>query len=119
MAELFELPTHQDSRGALTVLEKVLPFDIKRVYWMHQLSGENRGGHRHKQTIQALTCLHGACKVKVVCNGEQTFHINQPNQVLILNPEDWHEMTDITKDAVIMVMASHEYDAADYIKEPV
>lgn len=35
MAYLIELPVFQDYRGNLTVVEKVLPFEIKRVYYIY------------------------------------------------------------------------------------
>ena len=35
MAHLISLHTHIDKRGNLTVVEKVLPFDIKRVFYIY------------------------------------------------------------------------------------
>lgn len=37
MAYLIELRTMHDDRGSLTVIEKVLPFEIKRVYYIRNV----------------------------------------------------------------------------------
>jgi hypothetical protein len=54
VASLLKLPTHSDQSGSLTVIEKNLPFNIKRVYYIYNLNNEDRGFHRHKITKQAL-----------------------------------------------------------------
>lgn len=38
MATVITLPTYTDTRGSLTVLDKVLPFEIKRIYWIYDLT---------------------------------------------------------------------------------
>ena len=119
MAEIIELPTHADPRGSLTVLEKKLPFEIKRAYWMTDLKGEARGRHRHLLTRQALVCLQGACEVFIQIKGEtQTYLMDKPNEILLLEPQDWHELRNFRDNPVILVFASHHYDPNDYVKEP-
>ena len=53
MAHLIDLQTFTDKRGNLTVIEKVIPFDIKRVFYIYGVDDSTRGGHRHHNTIQA------------------------------------------------------------------
>ena len=119
MARIFKLKTNLDNRGALTVIEKNLPFEIKRVYYIYNLKDDRkRGGHRHKKTIQALICLQGECDV--FCdNGIEkiTYSLNAPDQCLLLNPEDWHTMQNLKKNPILLVLASEEYDPDDYITE--
>lgn len=119
MAKLIDLKTFTDERGNLTVVEKVLPFDIKRVFYIYGVDDSERGGHRHHKTIQAAVCIQGACKIYNNNSiKEETFELNQPSKCLILNPEDWHTMYDFTKDAILMVFASECFEEADYIFEP-
>jgi hypothetical protein len=119
MAKLIDLNTFTDARGNLTVVEKVLPFDIKRVFYIYGVDDSKRGGHRHHKTIQAAVCIQGACKIYNNNNiNEETFELNHPSKCLILNPEDWHTMYDFTKDAILMVFASECFEEADYIFEP-
>ena len=97
-------------------MEKVLPFDIKRVFYIYGVDDSRRGGHRHHKTIQAAVCIQGACRIYNDNNiEEQVFDLNQPSKCLILDPEDWHTMYDFSADAILMVFASELYDEKDYI----
>ena len=117
MGYIFELPTFSDNRGNLTVVEKLLPFDIKRFYYIYDVTSK-RGGHRHKKTIQALICLGGSCEVYINNNiKEETIILDSPNKCLILNPEDWHTMDKFTKGSILLVFSSEFYDKDDYIDE--
>lgn len=119
MAHVFKVPTFGDARGSLTVLEKELPFEIRRVYWIHGADGSKRGGHRHIETVQALFAVNGCCVVRVLREGkEQIFNLHTPNQGLLLEPDDWHELSP-SQNAVVLLVASHIYNANDYVKEPV
>lgn len=118
MAYFIDLKTITDHRGSLTVIEKVLPFSIKRVYYIYGVGKEARAGHRHKETIQATICVHGSCMVYNNNGKEKTeYTLDNPSQCLILEPEDWHIMHDFSEDAVLLVISSNEYDPADYIYE--
>ena len=64
MSYIISLPTFKDNDGALTVVEKILPFEIKRVYYIYNALNR-RGGHRHKKCIQALICIGGSCKINI------------------------------------------------------
>jgi dTDP-4-dehydrorhamnose 3,5-epimerase-like enzyme len=100
-------------------MEKEIPFDIKRVYYIYGVSPQSvRGRHRHHRTVHALTCLKGSCEV-YVNNGvtEATFLLNSPDQGLILPPEDWHTMYNFSDDAILLVLASEYYDPGEYIPD--
>ena len=119
MAHFIDLQTHTDKRGNLTVIESVIPFDIRRIFYIYGVDDSRRGGHRHHKTVQAAICIRGACKI-YNNNGqeEETFDLDSPSKCLILETADWHEMFDFTPDAILMVLASENYDPADYIFEP-
>lgn len=116
MPRLIDLKTFTDRRGNLTVIEKVIPFDVKRIFYIYGVDESVRGGHRHKQTIQAAICLQGSCEIYNF-NGESSaiFQLNNPAQCLILLPEDWHIMSKFSQDAILMVLASEYFDENDYI----
>jgi len=119
MAYIVDLKTYTDKRGNLTVIEKVIPFEIKRIFYIYGVDGSERGGHRHHKTIQAAICLRGSCKIYNNNNKKEViFNLDMPSQALILQPEDWHKMFAFTPDTILMVMASEYYDALDYIYEP-
>jgi hypothetical protein len=118
MARLIDLQTHIDSRGNLTVIERIFPFDIKRIFYIYAVDNSVRGGHRHHKTVQAAIALKGSC---IVSNNDglckQTFLLDNPARCLILEPKDWHQMYDFTPDAILLVIASEYFDPNDYIFE--
>jgi dTDP-4-dehydrorhamnose 3,5-epimerase-like enzyme len=118
MAYIIDLKTFTDKRGNLTVIEKTIPFEIKRIFYIYGVDDSVRGGHRHHKTIQAAICIAGKCTI-FNNNGEkqEVFELDSPSKCLILKPEDWHEMYNFTKDAILMVLASEYFDEKDYIFE--
>ena len=119
MARLIDLKTFTDSRGNLTVIEKVIPFDVRRIFYIYGVDSSVRGGHRHHKTVQAAICLKGSCTIWN-SNGKsiQEFVLDKPSACLLLEPEDWHKMYNFSPDAILMVLASEYFDPADYIYEP-
>ena len=119
MAYLIDLKTLTDKRGNLTVIEKTVPFDIKRIFYIYGVDNSVRGGHRHHKTIQAAICIQGSCHIN---NNDGTteseFILDNPGKCLILEPTDWHTMGNFSPDAILMVLASEYFDQNDYIFEP-
>jgi hypothetical protein len=116
MGKLLDLVTFTDKRGNLTVIENVVPFDIRRIFYIYGVDSSVRGGHRHKTTVQAAICLKGSCRIYMNDNStEQFFQLDTPSKCLIIQPEDWHTMDEFTEDAILMVLASSVFDPNDYI----
>ena len=119
MPKLITLPIHENSTGKINVIEKILPFQIKRVYWIYDIL-ENRGGHSHKANIQAVVPIKGSCNILIKKkNFEKNFFLNKSNQLLILEAEDWHLIENCSKDLILLVLASEDYNVNDYIDEPI
>ena len=118
MAKLLNLKTFCDDRGNLTVIEKVIPFDIKRIFYIYGVDESERGKHRHRKTVQAAICLKGTCTIfSYDGSRKDTFVLDTPDKCLILEPQDWHKMYAFSPDAILMVLASEYFDPADYIFE--
>ncbi len=116
MAYLIDLQSFTDNRGNLTVIEKSVPFDIKRIFYIYGVDGSSRGGHRHRKTRQAAICIQGSCHINNhdgSCTA--TFSLKRPDQCLILEPTDWHTMDNFSPDAILMILASEYFDQNDYI----
>ncbi|KAA9041464.1 WxcM-like domain-containing protein [Ginsengibacter hankyongi] len=121
MANLINLKTFTDARGNLTVIEKVIPFDIKRVFYIYGVDNSVRGHHRHKKTIQSAIAIQGECQIHSQSGEDlpiEIFSLNSPSKCLIINREDYHWMDNFSKDCILMVFASEYFDANDYIYEP-
>ncbi|WP_405212126.1 sugar 3,4-ketoisomerase [Dokdonia sp. Asnod2-E02] len=119
MKNLIEIPRITDPRGNLAVIEKeVLPYAIKRVYYLHDVpSGAYRGGHAHKECKELLIAVNGSFEV-VLDNGKEKERVmlNKPNQGLLIDVNIWRELENFSSGAVCLVLASHEYDEDDYIR---
>lgn len=110
-----------DVRGLLSVIEsrKQVPFDIKRVFYIYNTKeGVRRGFHAHHKTRQALISISGSCKVYLDNTvRKEDVLLDSPNKILVLEPNDWHEMYDFSEDCVLLVLASELYDSNDYIRD--
>ena len=101
------------------MIERVIPFDIKRIFYIYGVDDSVRGGHRHKNTIQAAICLKGSCKISNHDGFvEHEYTLGSADQCLLLDPADWHQMYEFTEDAILMVLASELFSPEDYIYEP-
>ncbi|WP_422308189.1 sugar 3,4-ketoisomerase [Psychrobacter sp.] len=117
MSYLLKLPTYEDDRGQLTVIEDCLPFTIKRFYCIYGVKSE-RGGHRHLKTTQALLCVSGSCEIYLDDGIKQkTIVLDNPNKCLIVEPADWHLMRQFSNHATLLVFASELYNPMDYIED--
>ncbi|HLW33995.1 MAG TPA: FdtA/QdtA family cupin domain-containing protein [Aequorivita sp.] len=120
--ELLEIPkiSDPDGRGNLSVVEKdLLPFVIKRVYYLYDVpSSSTRGGHAHKQLQQFLIALSGSFDV-VLDNGIQrrTITLNRPDRGLLIPNGVWRELENFSSGAVCLSLVSAEYNEHDYIRE--
>ena len=63
MAVFLELKTFLKKKGSLTVFERIPPNGIKRIFYINNVFNQVRGGHRHKLSYNALTCVSGKCTV--------------------------------------------------------
>lgn len=120
-ARLIELPVRSDPRGDLTYVEGLnhLPFDIRRVYYLYNVPVDaERGGHAHKVLQQIVFALSGSFRLRVDDGVEQTeFWLRNPRQGVLIDRLIWREMDSFSQGTVCMVLASHPYDEADYIRD--
>jgi dTDP-4-dehydrorhamnose 3,5-epimerase-like enzyme len=120
-AKLLEFDPKGDDRGHLVVIEgmKDIPFDIKRIFYIYGTQ-ENviRGQHANLHTEFVLINLAGSSKVRVN-NGEEEriFSLDRPHSGIYLPKMYWKDMYDFSQDSVLLCLASHPYDAAEYIRD--
>ena len=111
----------KDDRGSLIALEanKSVPFNIKRVYYIFDTKrGFSRGFHAHRALKQVVVCVSGSCKF-VLDDGKQKCHVqlNDATKGILIESLTWREMYDLSKDCVLMVLASEYYDETDYVHD--
>jgi UDP-2-acetamido-3-amino-2,3-dideoxy-glucuronate N-acetyltransferase len=118
---LYKFPLIKDIRGSLSVgeFQKQIPFDTERYFLVFDVpSKELRGEHAHHACHQFLICVHGSCSV-VADDGKlrQEFVLDSPDLGIYLPPKTWGVQYKYSADAVLLVFASHSYDANDYIRD--
>lgn len=118
--KLIDIPKITDPRGNLAVIEgDTLPYDIARVYYLHDVpSGAYRGGHAHKECQELLVAVSGSFEV-VLDNGveKERVVLNKPNKGLLITEGIWRELDEFSSGAVCLVLASHAFDEDDYIRD--
>lgn len=104
---------------SVTEQQKLLPFDVKRIFWTY-FTPESvvRGRHAHHLTEQVLIAASGRIIVTTEMAGGdiQTFRLEDPNVGLYVPPHAWHTMQ-YSHSAVQLVFASMPYDESDYIRD--
>lgn len=111
----------EDLRGRLSVGEFPgdVPFEPRRYFMVFDVPGKDvRGEHAHRTCAQFLLCARGSVSV-VVDDGRtsEEFVLDRPNLGLYVPPMVWAVQYRYSSDALLLVFASHLYDAADYIRD--
>lgn len=110
-----------DLRGALAVGEigQGLPFEPKRFFVVYDVpTREVRGEHAHKSLHQFLVCIRGECSL-LVDDGtsREAILLDSPGVGVYLPPMVWGVQYNFSREAMLLVLASEKYDAAEYIRE--
>lgn len=118
---LFTLSSIQDMRGNLAIgeCEKELPFEPRRIFMVYNVPNSKvRGAHAHKECHQFLIATSGSVNV-ILDDGEsrEEFILSNATTGLYIRPGIWGIQYKYSDDAMLLVLASHPYDASDYIRD--
>lgn len=114
---LVDIPTFTDGRGAISVMDKELPFDVKRVFWLHHINeGKDRGAHALLGSSEIMIAIHGSFVVDLDDTVTKTcILLDNPNVGLIIHPGIWFRTHSYKDDGVSLILASEEYARDRYI----
>ena len=112
------LTVHEDTRGILTALDTpYMPFVARRVFTIcaPEDRAVARGGHAHKVCEQFLICVRG--NVELTCSrtfvaDEWDLSDKDPRGIYV-PPGNVVKML-MQQGSILVVLASHNYDPADY-----
>jgi UDP-2-acetamido-3-amino-2,3-dideoxy-glucuronate N-acetyltransferase len=118
---LWQFPCFGDLRGNITVaeFEQFMPFVVRRVFYIYEVPSDRvRGEHAHRKCSQLLLALHGCVSI-IVDDGttREEVRLDNPSIGLFIPAQTWTVQYRFSKDAVLVVFASHSYDSRDYIRE--
>ena len=118
---MIDFSTVHNKAGNITVVEngKNTPFDVKRVYYLYDIpAAEERGGHAHYELEQFIIAASGSFDV-ILDDGKntKTVTLSRPNLALQIVPGLWRRLNNFSSGSICMVLASHEFDEDDYIRD--
>jgi hypothetical protein len=119
--KIINLPKILDERGNLSFFQNdtQIPFEIKRVYWIHDVpGGEIRGGHAFKQQQEFIVALSGAFDV-ILHDGknEYKFHLNRSYYGLYVSSMIWRSMENFSTNSLALIVSDKNYNKEDYIRD--
>ena len=118
---VIELPRIENAKGNITPVHSGinLPFEIARIFYLYDIpGGEARGAHAHRECHQFLVAASGSFEV-VLDDGynKRTVTLNRPYFSLHIPPGIWAAEQGFSSGSICLVLTSHIYDEADYIRD--
>ena len=118
---LIDIPIAHDQRGNLSVVEggELVPFDIKRVYYLYDVpGGTSRGGHAHRNLRQLIIAASGSFDVILDDGKKRTkYSLNRSYYGLYIPMGLWRTMKNFSTNAFALEFGSVCYDVSDYIRD--
>jgi len=111
----------QDKNGDLVFLEalKDVDFEIKRVYWISNVTTETlRGFHAHRKLDQLLICIYGRIEI-MYDNGftRGSCLLDKSFKGFYVRRGIWHTMKWLQESSILLAITSDYYDESDYIRD--
>ena len=113
---LVDVPTFTDERGAISVLDKELPFQVRRVFWLHHIKdGKDRGAHALLDSSEIMVAVHGSFIVDLDDTVNKTsVLLDDPSKGLVIKPGIWFRTHSYKEDGVSLILAEEEYARDKY-----
>ena len=113
---IIDVPTFTDERGAISVMDKELPFQVKRVFWLHHIEeGKDRGAHALLDSSEIMVAVHGSFIVELDDTKNKTsILLNDPSKGLMIRSGIWFRTHSYKEDGVSLILAEEEYARNKY-----
>ena len=113
---VIDVPTFIDERGAISVMDKELPFEVKRVFWLHHIQeGKDRGAHALLEGKEIMIAVHGSFVVDLEDGVSKTsVLLDDVSKGLIIRPGIWFRTHSYKNDGVTLILADEEYNREKY-----
>jgi hypothetical protein len=118
---LIYLPKIENRAGNITPIHNdvEIPFGIKRIFYLYDIpGGESRGAHSHRECHQFLVAASGSFEI-LLDDGKskRLVQLNRPYMGLHIPPGIWASELNFSSGSICLVLASHTYNEADYIRD--
>jgi hypothetical protein len=118
---LLQFQKNHTEKGNITAINnnKEIPFEVKRIYYLYDIpGGEERGAHAHRNLEQLIVAASGSFDLTVDDGAtKRTFQLNRPNIGVLMPSGLWRELHNFSSGSICLVLASHLYEAEDYIRD--
>ena len=113
---LIDVPTFTDERGAISVMDKELPFQVRRVFWLHHIAdGKDRGEHALLDSTEIIVAVHGSFVVDLDDTVSKTsVLLDSPGKGLVIRPGIWFRTHSYKDDGVSLILAEEAYSRDKY-----
>lgn len=113
---IIDIPTFTDERGAISVMDKELPFQVRRVFWLHHIAdGKDRGEHALLDSTEIIVAVHGSFVVDLDDTVSKiSVLLDSPNKGLVIRPGVWFRTHSYKDDGVSLILAEEEYARNKY-----
>ncbi len=115
-----KFPEISDDRGVLCISENgSLPFDLKRVFWIYDISeGKTRGGHAHRSCEEVVIALRGSFDMYVDDGkSSKTIRMEHPTKGIYIRKDVWCELRNFAPGTICLVFASEPYNPEGYVND--
>jgi hypothetical protein len=119
---IIQLNKIKNRAGNISVIEnskQIIPFDVNRIFYLYDIpGGETRGEHSHKECHQFLIAASGSFEV-LLDDGitKRLVQLNRADVGLHIPPKVWASELNFSSGSICLVLASHNYDENDYIRD--
>lgn len=118
---LISLPKIIDDRGNLSFIEELhhIPFAISRAYWIYDVpGGEFRGSHAYREQEEFIVALSGSFDVVLDDGRSVAVHsLNRSYTGVYVPRMTWRRLENFSTNSLCLILASHTFSEADYIRE--
>lgn len=113
---MIDIPTFTDERGAISVMDKELPFQVRRAFWLHHIAdGKDRGEHALLDSTEIIVAVHGSFVVDLDDTVNKTsVLLDSPDKGLVIRPGIWFRTHSYKNDGVSLILAEEEYARNKY-----
>ena len=117
--KLTDLPKFHQADGSLVAFDKdgTLPFPVRRLFYIFGVpDGEVRANHACMNSEFLAICMNGKLKFSFNDgNSQDEVWLDSNSKVLHIPAATWIKVSDFSKDAILLMIASKTYKESEYI----
>ena len=118
--DIVHFPKIHNRAGNITSIQNniEIPFSVQRIYYLYDIpGGESRGAHGHKELEQLVIAASGSFDITIDDGkNKKTVQLSRPYMGLHIKPGIWRDITNFSSGSICLVLASHCYTEADYLR---